>query len=249
MNRVFAAIRVSWRSSIAFASIGTALTTLVLLPLLDIAFDVLMGDDLQSPDLVSTAYAAAVIGLIVSISAGIVSASAKDRNLGIFFEIHVRRRFDPIYWLAISAIPTMLGIVTAFVAFVSVYVVSGQALAPRDLFLLVPTALAVGFFLGIAATGVGVGLPDPYLGTTLIGVFLPVAAGVIVPLNYAPSWIRHVATAIPGSRTVQAIHDRAITCSVVGVDVALSIVWALIGMVFVRVAVGRIRRGLKVSVV
>lgn len=248
MNRLFTAIRVSWHSSIAFASVGTAIATLVVMPILDIAFDVLMGSDLQSPDLVATAYAAALIGLIVSISGGIVAASANDRNLGVFFDIHIRRRFDPVYWLSISAAPVVLGLATAFIALLLVYLASGQAMKPDELALAVSGALGMGFFLGIAASGVGMALPDPYLGATIVGVFLPVSAGVIVPLSLAPDWMRQVAAAIPGGRTVQAIHDGVITVDAVGLDLLIGLVWAIGGMIFVRVALGCIRRGMKVSV-
>lgn len=102
--------------------------------------------------------------------------------------------------------------------------------------------------MGIAASGIGIGLPDPYLGSTIIGVFLPVTAGVIVPLQYAPQWLRHIATFIPGGRAVQTIYDGSLLFRAVAVDVLVSLAWAAVGIVFVRVAISRIRNGSKVSV-
>lgn len=102
--------------------------------------------------------------------------------------------------------------------------------------------------MGIAASGIGIGLPNPYLGSTTIGVFLPATAGVIVPLQYAPQWLRHIAGFIPGGRAVQTIYDGSLLFHAVVVDVLVSLAWAAVGIVFVRVAISRIRNGSKVSV-
>ena len=70
LTRVVSGARVSWASSVTFATVGTAVTTLALLPLLDIAFDVLMGADLASDDLVRTGYAACLVSLAVTVEIG-----------------------------------------------------------------------------------------------------------------------------------------------------------------------------------
>ena len=54
VHRLASGVRVGRASSTAFASLGTTLTTLLLIPLLDVLFDVLMGHDLSSPNLVRT---------------------------------------------------------------------------------------------------------------------------------------------------------------------------------------------------
>ena len=110
VHRLASGVRVGWASSTAFASLGTTLTTLLLIPLLDVLFDVLMGHDLSSPNLVRTGYAAALVAVAVSVSGGVVSSVAADRNLGVFHEVHTRRRVDAAYWLSAGVMPLILAI-------------------------------------------------------------------------------------------------------------------------------------------
>lgn len=243
--RFATAVRVGWSSSIAFASVGTALTTLVILPVLDIAFDIVMGTDLSSPDLVATGYAAALVALGVSIAGGVVGAVASDRMLGIFAEVHARRRVDPVYWLSVAFMPTLLGLVTALIGLGAVLALSGGAGLP--LFFVacaaVPAVIACGFLMGVFAAGIGVGLPDPYLGATVLGVFLPALCGVIVPLASTPAWFQAVAAAVPMSRLIQALQAGAPIAPAAALDLAVAGIWAAVGLVAVRVAVARFRAG------
>lgn len=101
--RFSSGVRVSWASSTAFATLGTAVVTLLVLPLLDVLFDVLMGSDLSAPDLVRTGYAAALVALAVSVASGVVGTVATDRMLGVFQEVHTRRRLDVAYWLSVAS--------------------------------------------------------------------------------------------------------------------------------------------------
>ena len=125
VHRLASGVRVGRASSTAFASLGTALTTLLgtalttllLIPLLDVLFDVLMGHDLSSPNLVRTGYAAALVAVAVSVSGGVVSSVAADRNLGVFHEeVHTRRRVDAAYWLSAGVMPLILAIPTGAAA-------------------------------------------------------------------------------------------------------------------------------------
>ena len=124
VHRLASGVRVGWASSTAFASLGTTLTTLLLIPLLDVLFDVLMGHDLSSPNLVRTGYAAALVAVAVSVSGGVVSSVAADRNLGVFHEVHTRRRLDAAYWLSAGVMPLILAIPTGAAAIGSVFVLS-----------------------------------------------------------------------------------------------------------------------------
>ena len=97
LARLRTGVRVSWASSTAFATLGTAVVTLLVLPLFDVLFDVTMGSDLSAPNLERTGYAAALVALAVSVAGGVVAAVAGDRNLGVFQEVHLRRAVDPVY--------------------------------------------------------------------------------------------------------------------------------------------------------
>jgi len=96
LARLRTGVRVSWASSTAFATLGTAVVTLLVLPLFDVLFDVTMGSDLSAPNLERTGYAAALVALAVSVAGGVVAAVAGDRNLGVFQEVHLRRAVDGV---------------------------------------------------------------------------------------------------------------------------------------------------------
>lgn len=249
-HRLSSRARVGWTSSTAFATVGTAVTTLLVLPLLDIGFDVLMGSDLSAPSLVRTGYAAALVALTVSVSGGIVSAVAADRNLGIFQEVHTRRRVDVAYWIAVAAVPAALSVLTAVAAISGVFAVSRaddlQMLA--RVVMLAPVALACGLLLGVAAAGIGVDLPDPYLGSTIIGALLPVLAGAIVPMTICPAWLQALSYLAPMSGTLTAI-DTVGVGPLVSRDLLVAMAWALVGLAATRHAVVRLRAGLRRDVV
>ncbi|WP_315583743.1 ABC transporter permease [Actinomyces viscosus] len=245
-HRFSSGVRVSWASSTAFATLGTAVVTLLVLPLLDVLFDVLMGSDLSAPDLVRTGYAAALVALAVSVASGVVSTVATDRMLGVFQEVHTRRRLDVAYWLSVAVVPALLATLTAAVAIGAVFALSPQhdaAMLERVVALTVP-AIVCGLLMGVAAAGVGVNLPDPYLGATVISTFLPLLTGVIVPLEQCPAWLRALARAVPVGGTLTALDAPAAAVPVLlGRDLAVAAVWAGIGLVVTRRAATRLRQG------
>lgn len=210
-----------------------------------------MGADLSASNVVSTAYAASVIGMITSIMSGIVAAVAADRNFGIFYEIHTRRVIDFPYWLSISVMPILLSLFTSAVSIISVFVLSDGILpiTLTNLGKIIVAAMLIGFCLGIFASGIGVSLPDPYLGANIVGIFLPVFTGVITPINLTPQWVQEIALLIPAQSIIQAVHgDAKITEFLFLYEIGISLFWAFAGILCVRIAVFRIRSGLRQSV-
>ncbi len=94
------------------------------MPLLDVLFDVLMGADLSTPDLVRTGYAASLVALTTSVASGIVGTIVTHRSLGVFQEALMRRRFDLAYWLAVGVVPACLGLLTAAASIGAVFALS-----------------------------------------------------------------------------------------------------------------------------
>lgn len=249
VHRLASGVRVGWASSTAFASLGTTLTTLLLIPLLDVLFDVLMGHDLSSPNLVRTGYAAALVA--VSVSGGVVSSVAADRNLGVFHEVHTRRRVDAAYWLSAGVMPLILAIPTGAAAIGSVFVLSSAhdiAMLGRVV-ALVPVVVVCGLLMGVGGAGVGVDLPDPYLGSTVIASLLPLLAGVIVPLSDCPQWLRAAASLVPLSGVVGVIDTTGGIRPAIGHDLGVALAWALAGLLATRHAVVRVRAGLRRDVI
>lgn len=251
VHRLASGVRVGRASSTAFASLGTTLTTLLLIPLLDVLFDVLMGHDLSSPNLVRTGYAAALMAVAVSVSGGVISSVVADRNLGVFHEVHTRRRVDAAYWLSAGVMPLILAIPTGAAAIGSVFVLSSAhdtAMLGRVV-ALVPVVVVCGLLMGVGGAGVGVDLPDPYLGATVIASVLPLLAGVIVPLNDCPRWLRTAASLVPLSGVVGVIDMTGGIRPAIGHDLGVALAWALAGLLATRHAVVRVRAGLRRDVI
>ena len=250
--RFSSGVRVSWASSTAFATLGTAVVTLLVLPLLDVLFDVLMGSDLSAPDLVRTGYAAALVALAVSVASGVVGTVATDRMLGVFQEVHTRRRLDVAYWLSVAVVPALLAASTATVAIGVVFALSplhDVGALGRVITLAAPT-IVCGLLMGIMAAGVGVNLPDPYLGATIIATFLPLLTGVIVPLEQCPTWLQALAHLVPLSGTVTVLDAPAAAVpALLGRDPAVAAVWAGIGLAVTRRAVTRLRQGQRTDII
>ncbi|WP_167203090.1 ABC transporter [Actinomyces respiraculi] len=252
LARLGSGVRVTWASSTAFATVGTAVVTLLVLPLLSIAYDVLLGADLSAPDLVRTGYAAALVALASSVCAGVVGTAATDRNLGVFHEVHTRRRLDVAYWLAIAAVPSLLAVLTGAAAIGAVAVLSpahdlamlGRVIA------LAPIAVVCGLLLGVGAAGIGVDLPDPYLGATIVSTFLPLLTGVIVPLSLCPAWVRVLGALAPLSGTVTALDASADGVgALLTRDLLVALVWAGAGLAATRHAVTRLRAGARRDII
>ncbi|MBD3689029.1 ABC transporter [Nanchangia anserum] len=240
-RRFRSGVRVSWSSSIAFATLGTALVTLIVLPLLDIAFAILMGSDVAAPDLARTGYAAALVAWSLSIASGIVAAIAADRTLGIYLVVHQYRRIDVAYWLSRATMPTLLSLVTGATSIGAVALFSSDTAMLLRVCALVPVVVIVGIAMGIGAAGIGVSLPDPYLGATILGSFVPVFSGVIVPVDLCPAWVRVIATVVPGSGLASSVAEF----SAPGLlrDLACALVYAGIGIAFTQRAARALRSG------
>lgn len=238
-------------SSIEFATVGTALTTLIALPLLSIAFTVVLANDLSAPDIVRVGYASALVALAVSVANGVVGRVVADRNLGVFQEVHSRRRVDFAYWLGTAFTPIVLSVVTAFFSVTGLMIVLGGL--DRSAFLgfmgASVVAVFVGVCIGILAAGVGASLPDPYLPAAIMVAVLPITSGVIVPISLYPGAFRSFCMLMPLSGTVEAftvwLDGGTIAWGLLLRDTAVAIVWAMVGALSVAVAMARIRRGLR----
>ena len=112
MRRALSTASIGWSSSITFATLGTAITTLVLVPGLNVLFTVLLGADLAANDTVRIGCATALIATLSSVAAGIVARVATDRWIGVFEYVCTARAVDAGYWLGAAAVPALLASVT-----------------------------------------------------------------------------------------------------------------------------------------
>ena len=112
LYRLNSTAKVGWSSSITFATVGTALSTLVIVPGMSVLFSVLLGRDLSAPDPVRIACASALASVVLGVAVGVVARAATDRWLGVFEQVCTARRFDAAYWLGVSAMPVLLALIT-----------------------------------------------------------------------------------------------------------------------------------------
>lgn len=260
-RRALSTASIGWSSSITFATLGTAITTLVLVPGLNVLFTVLLGADLAANDTVRIGCATALIATLSSVAAGIVARVATDRWIGVFEYVCTARPVDAGYWLGAAAVPALLASVTGLsnVGIVWLLSLTSPSGAGSGLLLgaiaLMPVAILGGVCLGIFAAGLGLYLSDPYTGSNVLSIVLPVSAGVIVPVSTYPTWLAWVCSWVPGSRLVQALDTSgSITSStapdlfaLLATDAALAVLYAAAGLGLTFLAARRIRAGARAS--
>ena len=260
-RRALSTASIGWSSSITFATLGTAITTLVLVPGLNVLFTVLLGADLAANDTVRIGCASALIATLSSVAAGIVARVATDRWIGVFEYVCTARPVDAGYWLGAAAVPALLASVTGLsnVGIVWLLSLTSPSGAGSGLLLgaiaLMPVAILGGVCLGIFAAGLGLYLSDPYTGSNVLSIVLPVSAGVIVPVSTYPAWLAWVCSWVPGSRLVQALDTSgSITSStapdlfaLLATDAALAVLYAAVGLGLTFLAARRIRAGARAS--
>ena len=261
-RRALSTASIGWSSSITFATLGTAITTLVLVPGLNVLFTVLLGADLAANDTVRIGCASALIATLSSVAAGIVARVATDRWIGVFEYVCTARPVDAGYWLGAAAVPALLASVTGLSNVGIVWLLSltepstgaGSGLLLGAIALM-PAAVLGGVCLGIFAAGLGLYLSDPYTGSNVLSIILPVSAGVIVPVSTYPAWLAWVCSWVPGSRLVQALDASGSIASsttpnlfaLLAADTALAVLYAAIGLGLTLLAARRIRAGARAS--
>ena len=86
VRRALSTASIGWSSSITFATLGTAITTLVLVPGLNVLFTVLLGADLAANDTVRIGCATALIATLSSVAtrATIPAATENESSFGSY---------------------------------------------------------------------------------------------------------------------------------------------------------------------
>ena len=80
--RLVDGVAISRASSTIFATLGTALVSLLVIPVLEIVYSLLFGADLHSTQSLRTAYVATCVSFTSAICSGLVSRVAKYHQLG-----------------------------------------------------------------------------------------------------------------------------------------------------------------------
>ena len=261
-RRALSTASIGWSSSITFATLGTAITTLVLVPGLNVLFTVLLGADLAANDTVRIGCASALIATLSSVAAGIVARVATDRWIGVFEYVCTARPVDAGYWLGAAAVPALLASVTGLSNVGIVWLLSLTAPstgAASGLLIgaiaLMPVAVLGGVCLGIFAAGLGLYLSDPYTGSNVLSIVLPVSAGVIVPVSTYPGVAClgvFLVSRVPAGAGFRYLWQYSSNTApdlfaLLAADAALAVLYAAIGLGLTFLAARRIRAGARAS--
>lgn len=199
---------VSARSSMFFASRGTIVVALFLTPMLDVAFAVLMGASVNSPNLILTSYRGALVTAALITCTALCMEFVVDREQGMLNEILSRRVPNIGYWIGLSLPAAAVGIITGGVTIVAIFVVDAARSAELMLhcMALLPMVIIGGVGLGVLCAGVGLFSQDPYMALNFVTPVIPITSGVVVPLSYYPKYLAAIFSGLPISTAINDMY-------------------------------------------
>lgn len=245
------ALRVVMRSMPALTNRGTALTTLVLVPLLQVALLLTIATALGVGDTVVVTYASLVVAAMGSVIAGGVSMVTRDRALGVAAEIMSTRPLFLRYWATRYAPAALISAVMGLVAATGVLLVEPA----HDLNLYLSTvvgillAVLVGGVAGLTVAAAALSRQDPYSWSNILVAALPITAGVLLPHSQYPVVLKELSALMPGTWLVEAIRGIAAgdTWANFGLSLLLEVAvaggWWVAGLLLVRRAADALYRG------
>jgi ABC-2 type transport system permease protein len=242
-----------WATSIAIAAISnpalttttTAITSLVITPVLEVLLLVAVSASVGSPDMRDTAYAGILLAFGLTVLGGTVEQVTRDRRLGVLHEVIGYGIANPSYWAGKLAVPTTLGTAPALVAAVVVFWLDGShdADALARVLLLIPLAAISGGLVGLTAAIASLSLSDPYVISNSAHSILLITAGVVLPLSLYPQWLEWVALALPFTAAVDAVRGGRSIAPLIVRELAVCVAWFGVSILLGRRVLAAVRSG------
>ena len=246
VHRMLTVANVSWRSSMPAGRPLALLVSLAVVPILDVACQLMLGGSLNSPALARIGYAGGLVAAACQVATVMASGMTMDREEEIIPEVLARRPMDLAYWIGLGLPGVVAASITGLVTLAGTLALDvghGPFDFLRALSLL-PTALFAGLALGIFVGGLGLLTVDSFAPLNAVTVLLPVAVGVVVPAGTYPAPLRRFATILPLGATVQAVGGYGLSWTAVLLAEAVrGLVEVAIGLVASVAALRRIRSG------
>jgi ABC-2 type transport system permease protein len=251
-GRVAVSIRIAAAASGLFINIGTAVTSLILAPIIGSLFLVGLAASVASPDLRSVAYAGVIVTAASGTIASISAMMGSDRRIGVVEEVFTLALFSPVFWVGKVVVAIVASGAVAFVSGLGVFLLdplrSASALA--SFLVALPAALVVGAVVGCSIAVVSVTLQDPYLIANVIALVLPLSAGVMAPLSTYPDGLALLSRLLPLTGTVELFRSSAVgrlgdsdwQAALVG-ELAVATAWILLAVGVRGWVVARLRSG------
>ena len=246
IHRMLTVANVSWRSSMPAGRPLALLVSLAVVPILDVACQLMLGGCLNSPALARIGYAGGLVTAACQVATVMASGMTMDREEEIIPEVLARRPMDLAYWIGLGFPGVVAASITGLVTLAGTLALDvghGPSDFLRALSLL-PTALFAGLALGILVGGLGMLTADSFAPLNAVTVLLPVAVGVVVPAKAYPAPLRRFATILPLGATVQAVGGYGLSWTAVLLAEAVrGLVEVAIGLVASVAVLRRIRSG------
>lgn len=249
LARLKLACKISYLSSVYFANIRTALVSLIVLPFIEIVYNLALGVGLSSDVLFYSLFASIVMSAYLSQLSGVVASVAADRIRQCFVTIELLGKLDVVYWIAKGIVSCCISLVTSLIFLLAAYLLCAMSGVPelhfvpymlRALFAL-GIALISASFVGIALSAFSIYMSDPYMGSTLASAILPISSGVIVPISYLGNAAQVLCSVLPATHVIQFIQTGDAWQLVLELIVAG--VWLCLGLVSISVSLFRLRSG------
>lgn len=238
-------ITVAAVSNPALANAVTAVTSLILTPLLEVLLLVAVSASVGSPELRDTAYAGILLAFGLTVLTGAVEQVTRDRRLGVVQEVVGYGILNPTYWGGKLAVPVVLGIVPALAGAGVVFWLDDahDVDALVRVLLLVPVAAVAGGLVGLTAAVASLALSDPYVIANSAHSVLLITAGVVLPLGLYPGWLAWIAHAMPFTAAIEAVRADGSVVPLVLRELGVSLAWFGAGVVVGRRVLAALRSG------
>lgn len=181
-------LRVAALASPALSTIGTALTTLLFMPLLETVLLVVMSLGVAGGIDAVTAYAA----LLVAFGSTVL-------QFGLW---------QPRFWLAQIAVPSAAGVVSLALGATAVLAIDPAHDLEQyaTVLILAPLACLSGAVVGIACAVLTIGANDPYLISNLVNWPIMLLTGVLLPIADYPPVLEAIGRLVPFTALVEVLR-------------------------------------------
>jgi len=249
-GRLATAVSITALSNSALENRSTAITKLVLIPVLDVFLLVAVLYSVGVADIRAATYASILLSFGLSVLTGAVGQVTQDRMRGVAEEVVSRGLWNPTYWTAKLAVPAFLSLVPAFLGALAVFAIdfhnSGgapdYALFQRVLWL-IPLSALVGALVGVTASIASFALEDPYLISNVANMVLLLTAGVVLPLSLYPTWLAAIARFLPFTALIEAVRTTGPAAPLLLREFAVALAWLAVGLLIAKRVLALIRSG------
>lgn len=231
-GRLFMAARFSWGASALLANRSTFLVALFAAPIFEVFTAYFLGRVLGSPSATDIALRGLLISVTLMTATFFVATVAHNRETGVLTQIISYKPLDLRYISGVILAAVSVATAAGLVNLLCLAAILPGSLAIFSVLEVFPLALFLGVAVGILCSLAVFTSSDPYVALNLCIPFLPLSAGLLVPLREYPAVIRSILRFIPPARSLEEIGSK--THVFVLSDYLVSAVALLMGLLVLR---------------